>query len=262
MVDLIYVHIDVTSNAVLSKGIAHEEFMHSIVHHPNNILLLNPSADEGEYDLHTGLKIVKGESNVNDYFSALRRRKLNEEIKWIDFSDVTLLKELTPLEISELLYFGHMKNSLHSPFFYKLQNDFVFFEFADNMSRVYYRYIEEFYRILADKISRVVLEKVNDKKTFFRRGTPVDKLNSDLLKEMKPILQEGVVFCFHQTEVKGNEYQIPIHIVEDSLWKTKNFVYRNEPILATLIYNTAKRSWRLKQEEDFGLNNLIQRGSI
>ena len=51
---------------------------------------------------------------------------MTEEIKWIDFSDVTMLKELTPLEISELLYFGHMKNSLHSPFFYKLQNDFVF----------------------------------------------------------------------------------------------------------------------------------------
>lgn len=259
MLDLIYVHIDVTSNAVLSKGIAHEDFIHSIVHHPKNLLLLNPSAEEGEYDLHTGLKIIKGESAVNDYFSMLRRRKANEEIKWIDFSDVTLLKELTPIEISELLYFGHMKNSLRSPFFYKLQNDFVFFEFVDHMTRVYYRYIEEFYRILADKISRVVLEKVNDKKTFFRRGTSVDKLNIDFLKEMKPILQEGVVFCFQQMSTKGNEYSIPIYIVEDSLWKTKNFIYREEPIIATLVYNTAKRSWSLKQEDDLSFMSLPKR---
>ena len=33
------------------------------------------------------------------------------------------------------------------------------FEFADQMTRVYYRYIDEFYRIFADKITRVVLEK-------------------------------------------------------------------------------------------------------
>ena len=30
------------------------------------------------------------------------------------------------------------------------------FEFADQMTRVYYRYIDEFYRIFADKITRVL----------------------------------------------------------------------------------------------------------
>lgn len=260
MIDLIYVHIDVTSNAVLSKGVTHSDFVRSIVHHPKNLLLLNPSADEGEYDMHTGLKIIRGEESVNQYFSTLHRRRLNEEIKWIDFSDVTMLKELTPLEISELLYFGHMKNSLHSPFFYKLQNDFVFFEFIDNMTRVYYRYIDEFYRILADKITRVVLEKVNDKKTFFKRSTSVEKLDADLLKDMKSILQEGVVFCFSQMDIRGKEYRIPIHVVEDSLWKTKNVAYQDDPIIATLIYNTAKRTWRVEQEDDFGVFTLSQHG--
>ncbi|OEG11095.1 hypothetical protein BCR22_05045 [Enterococcus plantarum] len=256
MLDLIYVHIDMTSNAVLSKGITHTDFTRSIVHHPKNLLLLNPSVEEGEYDMHSGLKIIRGQENVEYYFSTAHRRKMNEEIKWIDFSDVTMLKELTPLEISELLYFGHMKTSLHSPFFYKLQNDFVFFEFVDHMTRVYYRYIDEFYRILADKITRVILEKVNDRKTFFKRGISVEKLDVELLKEMKTILQEGVVFCFDQMDIKGKEYHIPIHVVEDSLWKTKNFAYRNEPVIAILIYNTAKRRWRLMQEDEFGFTDL------
>ena len=70
-----------------------------------------------------------------------------------------MVKELTPLEISELLYFGHMKTHLHSPFFYKLQNNFVYFDLKDQRSRVYYRYLEEYYRILADKITHIVLEK-------------------------------------------------------------------------------------------------------
>lgn len=233
MLDLIYVHIDVTSNAVLSKGITHSDFVRSIVHHPQNLLLLDPSAEAGEYDMHSGLKIIRGEESVNRYFQSLQRRWMTEEIKWIDFSDVTMLKELTPLEISELLYFGHMKNSLHSPFFYKLQNDFVFFEFADQMTRV-------------------VLEKVNQKKAFFKRNTPVEKLSPELLKNMKGILQEGVIFCFQQTEVDKEEYRIPIYLVEDSLSKMKNTSYQKEEILATLVYNSEKRIWHIEQENDFG----------
>lgn len=250
MLDLIYVHIDLTSNAILSKGITHSDFTHGIVHQPKNLLLLNPASDEGEFDMHSGLKIIRGEERVNQFFSTAHRRRANEEIKWIDFSDVMMLKELTPLEISELLYFGHMKTSLHSPFFYKLQNNFVFFEFIDDTTRIYYRYIEEFYRILSEKISQVVLEKINERKTFFQRGVPVEKLASDILKNMKPILQEGVVFCFDQMDVKGKEYRIPIHVVEDALWKTKNFKYKNEPELATLIYNSAKQTWSVEQAED------------
>ncbi|MGC6770080.1 hypothetical protein ACYSNR_08065 [Enterococcus sp. LJL128] len=246
MLDLIYVHVDITSNAVLSKGITHYDFVRSVVHKPKNLLLLNPYAEDGEYERHSGLKIIRGLDNVNQHFSDAGRRRKGEEIKWMDFSDIAMLKELTPLEISELLYFGHTKTSLHSPFFYKLQNNFVFFEFADQMTRVYYRYIDEFYQILADKISSVILEKVNDKKSFFRRGVSVDKLSSDLLKEMKPILQEGVVFCFQNIEQQGKEYRIPIYMIEDSLWKTKNYAYKEDPIIASLVYNTGKRTWHFE----------------
>lgn len=252
MLDLIYVHMDTTSNAVLSKGITHADFTRAITHRPKNILLLNPSADEGEYDRHSGLKMIRGQEQVKQYFSFTYRRKMSEEIKWIDFSDVTMLNELTPLEISELLYFGHMRTSLHSPFFYKLQNDFVFFEFADQMTRIYYRYIDEFYRTLADKISQVIFEKVNDRKVFFRRHAPVDKLDSELLKEMKLILEEGVVFCFKYMLVQDNVYRIPIHIVEDSLWKTKNFSYKKTtPIAAVLNYRSDTHTWRIEHEDTF-----------
>ena len=105
------------------------------------------------------------------------------------------------------------------------------------MTRVYYRYIDEFYRIFADKITRVVLEKVNQKKAFFKRNTPVEKLSPELLKNMKGILQE---------------YRIPIYLVEDSLSKMKNTSYQKEEILATLVYNSEKRIWHIEQENDFG----------
>ena len=78
-----------------------------------------------------------------------------------------------------------MKTHLHSPFFYKLQNNFVYFDLKDQRSRVYYRYLEEYYRILADKITHIVLEKINDRLSFFKRPTPVSKLDLNLLKDLR-----------------------------------------------------------------------------
>lgn len=256
MLDSIYLHIDTTSNAVLSKGITNGDFSRSIVHIPKNILLLDPSQEIGEYEVHTGMRVIRGDEEVQKYFKTTPRRKQNEEIKWIDFSDEALLKELTPLEISELLYFGHMKIQLHSPFFYKLQNNFVFFEFMDNMSRIYYRYLDEFYRVLGEKIRHILDEKLNERKTFFRRGLTIEPLDIDLLKELKPILQEGVVLGFEQQELIGKEYRIPIHIIEDSLWKMKNKRYLTEPLIATLTYHAGAKKWELETTDDLLLNTL------
>ena len=54
MSNTIYVHIDTTSNAVLTRGLAPQDFNKSIVHQPKNLLLLDPSSDFGEFDGHTG----------------------------------------------------------------------------------------------------------------------------------------------------------------------------------------------------------------
>ncbi|EOL49136.1 hypothetical protein [Enterococcus phoeniculicola] len=250
MTKKIYIHIDPISNAVVSHGIHASDFVRGIVHQPKNLLLLDPVADYGEYDTHTGLKVLRGTEEVTAYFDEIYRKRQSSSLKWIDFTDIAMLKELTPLEISELLYFGHMKTHLHSPFFYKLQNNFVYFDFNEDMTRVYYRYMDEFYRILADKLTRIVLEKLNDRKTFFRKGVSVEKLDSDLLKDMRGILQEGVVFSFEQTELIDKEYRIPIYVVEDYLWKIKGSRYQEENLLATLIYQSNKRRWRLEKSHE------------
>ena len=40
---------------------------------------------------------------------------------------------------------------------------------------------------------------------------------TDLLKDMKRILQEGVVFDFSQPEFYQGKYKIPIYVVEDQV---------------------------------------------
>lgn len=249
--DALYVHLDTTSNAVLASGLTHFDFISSVIHQPQNLLFVDPATEFGEYENHTGFKLLREADTVIDFFHSLNHS--TKQLKWIDFSDVALIKELTPLEISELLYFGHTSTHLHSPFFYKLQNNFAYFDVGENLTRVYYRYLEEFYRVLADKISRITLSKTNQKKGIFRKSTPINKLPADLIKELKSILQEGIVFSFQQAELIEQAYHIPIYVIEDALWKTKSQRFQNEPLLATLSYHTETQTWHLEKD----INDLL-----
>ncbi|WP_165005217.1 MULTISPECIES: hypothetical protein [unclassified Enterococcus] len=257
MTESVYVHIDTTSNAVLTKGLTANDFAASIVHFPQNLLLLDPAASAGEYETHTGLKIIRGTENIQRFFASSRNKNGSTDLKWIDFSDLTMLKELTPLEISELLYFGHMKTHLHSPFFYKLQNNFVYFDLSDQLSRIYYRYLDEFYRIFANKLSWILSEKINEKKSFFRREIPVEKISVELLKNMRNLMQEGIIFSFDQGGLINGEYHIPIYVIEDYIWKLKGTRYREEESIGTLIYHSGNHRWELIGEAaDFNYSSL------
>jgi hypothetical protein len=250
MSDMIYVHIDTTSNAVSTRGVDYQDFNKSIVHQPKNLLLLDPSSEFGEFEAHTGLKIIRGIEDTQHFFQQLNRGRVTEEIKWIDFNDLEMIKELTPMEISELLYFGHMKTHLHSPFFYKLQNNFVYFDLKDQRSRVYYRYLDEYYRILADKITHIVLEKINDRLSFFKKATPVSKLDLNLLKDLRGVMQEGIIFCFQQEHLVDKTYTIPIYLVEESGLKNGPLTMKEDYQVATLRYFSTKKEWQLELDQE------------
>ena len=114
------------------------------MHFPQNLLLLDPSASAGEYESHTGLKVIRGTENIQRFFSSSRNRRGFDELKWIDFTDLTMLKELTPLEISRIIIFWSYENTSSFAVFYKLQNNFVYFDLNDQLNRIYYRYLDEF----------------------------------------------------------------------------------------------------------------------
>ncbi|NLM68254.1 MAG: hypothetical protein GX180_13940 [Enterococcus sp.] len=250
MTALVYIHLDTISNTVLTKGLTARDFQQGIVHQPKNLLLLNPTTELGEHESHTALKIVRGTEAIQQFFQISGRTRQTNENKWIDFSDLNMLKELTPLEISELLYFGHMKTHLHSPFFYKLQNNFVYFELESGLNRTYYRYIDEFYRILALKITRFSLEKLNERRTFFRKTQPVEKLNYELLKTLKEAMKEGLVFSFEDASLKNNELQIPILFAEERTVLERSFKLKQEYLLGYLTFHCEVQSWTLDLDDE------------
>lgn len=257
MTSSIYIHLDTTSNTVLTQGITAGDFQRGIVHQPKNILLLNPSSDAGEFENHTTMKIIRGQADINQFFQSLAKNRLILENKWIDFTDLAMLKELTPLEISELLYFGHMKTHLYSPFFYKLQNNFVYFDLDGGLNRTYYRYLDEFYRILAVKLTHITLEKLNDRRSFFRKAQPVGKINSDLLKSLKEVMKEGILFSFEHAMTQNNEFRVPIFFVEETPPFNRTLITNEEEqLLGHLIYHQERQVWSLNVDDQlFGLSS-------
>ena len=62
--EYIYVHLDSVTNHVLSKGMDINHFQQSLRKIPKNILLLDAKKGVGEFESHTGFRIIRGRENV------------------------------------------------------------------------------------------------------------------------------------------------------------------------------------------------------
>lgn len=252
---LIYLHLDTISNAVLMKGIPLSCFHRSMQQIPDNLLLLNPMADEGEYESHTGLKVIRSQGAVQR-FMQLTQRHHEIDVQWIDFNDLHLLKQLTPVEISELLYFGHMKTQLHSPFFYKLQNDYVVLRLSQEVNKIYYRHLDNFYRTLSYCLQTELSQQLSSSRGFFKKNVAVSYPQLEVLRRLRPVFQEGAVLHFDEMRRDGVDYLIPIYVVEDQVRNIENLRYQPQMRMATLIYHAAKQSWQVQMEEWDPLINM------
>ena len=238
----IYVRLDTISNAVTSKGITLKDFQQATTTFPQNILLLMNDNDLGELEANTGLRMVRGEETIRQFFNQYEH---SHNIKWIDFQNIDLIRQMKPIEIAELLYFGHMKSQLHSPFFYKLQNNFVYFDEENNFGKVYYRRMNEFYAVLQKAIERHLEKQVNANKWFFKKPTKITSMSEDFLEELNPILQEGILFDF--IEVKEEKcWAINMYIVEDKI----RSVLSNDSVVAIIKYYSESGIWTLEKQSE------------
>lgn len=245
--DYIYVHLDGVTNSVLSKGITFKNYDEIIKKVPENILLLNASKDIGEFDPHTGFQMICGVEKVRSYLENNIDKHSSQTLKWIDFESLELLRQLTPVEISELLYVAHAHTHLHSPFYYKLQNNYIYLSMSDDFKKTYFRYLEQFYGFLNDSLTNALEQKFNEKKKFFRKEIKIKPLPKELIKELIPLLREGVLFSFKQMHVQQEICAIPVFLVEDRL-RDVNQVFSNKDLLATIYYDKNQNEWSFEEE--------------
>ena len=125
MAKQLYIHYDSVSNHVLAKSIAFHLSALPQSEIPQNILLLNGKSSLATHDAYTGFMWIKGRKNVLEYLQGVAEGK-EAPSNWVDFDSIEFVHQLTPQEIADLLYISHAKTHLHSPFFYKLQNNFIY----------------------------------------------------------------------------------------------------------------------------------------
>lgn len=245
---MIYIHYDTVGNNVLSKGITNQNSKTLLKRIPNNLLLIKGGRSIGTYDNHTGFPVIKGQEEVKKFLDTGLGNP-SQLGAWIDFSSVDMLHQLTPIEISEILYIAHAHTYLYSPFYYKLQNNYIYLSLPNDFTKVYYRYLEEFLEQFSDSITQRMQKKINEKKRFFQKQQVIRSFPVEKAAQFVPAFREGVCFSFQQMKIENQMYQVPLFLTEDKL-SNINQLFDEKELLGMLIYDAQHDKWDLKYQID------------
>ncbi|MFE8702977.1 hypothetical protein ACFYKX_20420 [Cytobacillus sp. FJAT-54145] len=212
--DLIYVYFNENDQYVLSYGIEFAEFASALSDLFNNILLLKHQFDGGDFNIHTLLEYVP-----NDRLNKLFEEPVYNygDFCWVDFEEIDGVDELPPQTLAELLYLGHIKDHLKTPFYNHLRNRFVYLAHDDGWwNKVYYRNTMDFYRMLGD----VLADKLSDLKPEknligLRKKKAYPSVNKDVLLNLKTLMKEGILLSLKDVEQSRARIEIPIWVIGD-----------------------------------------------
>ncbi|AEV94548.1 hypothetical protein [Pediococcus claussenii] len=243
--DYIYVHFESLVNLIYSRGISAGDFMNGVLQRPSNILLINGQTnDDLPIDSHTLFNELSGQDEIAEYMLTGAK-----QLRWIDFSQKESIGDLTDSDIADLLFMGHMGTHLSTPFSYKLQNDFVYLSLGENQVKTYYRRLKNFYSVLNLSILRHAETMQNEHRMMFRRVVHFDEIPQTMIRELIPVLSEGIIFAFDQAFEQDRQYRIPILMVSDSnlapTLRSRESLYNKAAQIAVLKYNFKSRHWHM-----------------
>lgn len=249
--NLIYIHVENISHMALTYGVTTNDFvtaMRAMNGLPQNLLLLSPVDANQEIDINTGFNIVTGQNSVHDYLS----NKQNVNMRWLDFDDQHDLEQLTPIEIAGMLYLGHAYMHMQSPFYYKLQNQYVFLTLPNGALKVYYRHMKQLDRVLAYSFTSHVATAFREKRRLFFLQRPLKfaLFPFELSQKLHVLYSDGAVFNFNGMKVKNGQVTVPILVAPDTIYQVKwheptMLVERSRPA-ANLIYSLKSQEWKLE----------------
>jgi len=204
---LVYVHFEPFAHLFLTYGISASDIIQDQTQVPQHILLL-PPIDEDEFiDPHTGFNVISGQEAVTDFMHS--RQAMTRS--WLDYQHGTYLQELTPSEVAELLYLGHAKTHLQSPFYYKLQNNLVVLPLNNGMTNMYFRHLNTFDATLSAAILRHVRWAANEQPFWLRlRQQTFPNLDSKTLKAIREQLIDGLILNFNAVSFSREKVRVQL----------------------------------------------------
>lgn len=247
----IYVHYDSVSNHIVSSGVRFSTNTIPPILIPKNILLLKGKSKHAIYDDYTGFSYIR-EGKVREF---LLEENLVADFNWIDFESIEFLHQLTPQEVADLLYISHTNTHLHSPFFYKLQNNYIYLTMEEQFTKVYYRKIQQFFLLLSKDLTKQMREVVNgfQKRLFFKKQKEIQPISAEQLMQSSAWFKEGLIFAPQYAVQENTRYKIPIFVAEDHYQDAVHMKERNEHI-GFISYDDELGEWEVQIDSWFDEN--------
>ncbi len=134
----LFVHMNEIDQFVIFSGLTLKQFV--LAFNPMaNLLLLKHSYEDSSFNMHTQFDFVSKE-DVQNFVK--RVSDSHDDLCWLDFQDEKGLNQLTPMEQANLLYLGHKKEPIGTPFSEKLKNRFVYHSSdREKYIKIYFRHI-------------------------------------------------------------------------------------------------------------------------
>lgn len=125
--NIIYLNYSSQEQCLYSLGVEFKEFINAI-ETPINILLLEHQYFGEDFHYGSNFEFVQ-KDNLQDL---LKENVYSYgDFCWVDFDQVQSLDSLSPDDVAELLYLGHMMKPLKSPIFPKLNNRYAYLAHDD-----------------------------------------------------------------------------------------------------------------------------------
>lgn len=209
----IYIHMNDSDRFVISSGISFSNFINGIPLDLPNLLLIRHKFEDSHFNMHLLL----------DYADADSLKKLSADdvqgygdFCWLDFTEEEYLNQLSGQEIAEILYMGHFKEHLKSPFYRKLQNQFVYLTGDDGrLNKTYYKSWEPFYSMLGAVISQKITHQREISFLNFRKKKSVPSIPGKILRSFMSDMKEGLVISIEKSNRNRSVIEVPVWVVGD-----------------------------------------------
>lgn len=209
----LYIHMNDVDHFVIFSGLSFKQFVSAVDPIPN-LLLLKHSYEDGSFNMHTQFDFVSVEE-----LSKFVKKMIDTvgDLCWIDFVNEKDVNQLTPIEQAELLYLSHKKEPIHSPFFSKLQNRYVFYSSEnDKLTKIYFRFLNDSEFLVSNLFNQLIKEKEGNG-SFWRRKTKnaIPAIDPTVLKAYRPFAKEGALLSIYKMDKPNNCYGIEIRTLSD-----------------------------------------------
>lgn len=242
----LYIYLNDADQFALFSGLTFAQFMDAMKM-PKNLLLLKHTYEDASYNMHTQLEFASQEE-----FPELRKSRAFKkgEFGWIDFRSEKQLNSLSPQEQAELLYIGHKKEAVRSPFYSTLLNEFVYLSSEDEQTtKIYFRNLGRLNELVGNYFIQLI-RREDTGQNFWRRKTKdmIPELPQEILLSMKDLYREGILISLADPEKTKNTIELHIRQVEeiafmDDFWSDIDD-YTKQPVIRKIIYDRKLKQWK------------------